>query len=1144
MLESSILDWSEFQFKRPNGSTAFDGEKFEDLVRELLQCHFDGIWFGTLRSWDGGKDFVDLSIKGEKRWAECKMYHQALSLKAISNTLVMAVSDREVRQLLIFSYSRLNNQTKNHLSAFSASTTIAIQSFDGLLLEQYVLKTPTVLERFFRNHKLVRYPVSLSGRSSMDVEVSSFFSANPQIDEQQLTYRENPTHLYKISLWSPCVYQIIVKSISIDKCRLLKFDFSELIKPTSYIRVLNERKLQLNEGIMSLDLLPGQISGMKLYLSFNRTGNIEIPTVPVYIDDGPELESILPKAVSVGFLTRPALIGSLILNACKEVERHVSSQHTNLIVAVTGISGVGKSRFLEEIQTRLLEESYEIRGLDGASSACRGANMFIRMLLARLWRLPDPLGSNQMSGRAFAMQADASIYDQVCALIYGDSLSAPISDSLLQHIVNIVCQAFQRRRNALLIDNVQALDNFSIQLLKKVSSSLQGKIGSACLVFAFNEQELLFSESALYFQQALKDQNTTTPETVHYVELAEFDPNQVKLFLNQLIRSQDGDNDTSFTNRHPSLTSLILEHVLPRPLDLFQLMKAAEDQEIVKVEYDCFCIIQLDAFHDLIRSLQKTTASILEKRWQSLEKNQSAVRILLLVSLVGDITESLLESTGCDEATLQFLVQAGFLKAMPSDGYHYYHQSIERHFSLKLLLKADRKVRFAAAQLQNRLEEKKLDLPTPLASLQLAHLVRQVSRTILLHAMTQISDLSAVPVDTRIEIAAKILESYLDVHLGFITIPDYLPSLDSICRFMSGRHQGDLAQVLLKYSNILMKFRPNSSEELRQQFWIIRQAGSYARFSNSSVDGLHILDQGLKHLRLLRKTVNTKARARVAADLYDRKCVHQKSIGHMDEAVRSGRKAARICNLFSILDVLCLTLIDLGYIYYGSYQKRENLLYYWKQAVALFEEQTQAVTERNSGMVYACLLIQAIITSLNSNNEEAIAILDNMIRRAHNNGVSYYETQGLLVKAIVIFRHAYQNKRGSVDKKTLQRIEIIVAMAEDLSLTFGMKNFLPCCHFITAELKASQGRTKEAVSRFKMTIKFILDLYDKNAHIVMNKDLAIIERAHTYIATETGMNYTLPLKVEESLCQFREIPKKKNFPVTSLGVKGLELPCP
>lgn len=730
MLESSILDWSEFQFKRPNGSIAFDGEKFEELVRELLRCHFDGVWFSTLRSWDGGKDFVDLSIKGEERWAECKMYRQALSLKAISNTLVMAVSDQEVRQLLIFSYSRLNNQTKNHLSAFSASTTIEIQSFDGLLLEQYVLKTPIALERFFENHKLVRYPISLSGSSSIiDVEISSFFSANPQIDEQQLTYRENPTHLYKIPLWSPCVYQVIIKSISIDKRRLLKFDFSELIKPTSYIRVLNERKLQLDKGIMRLYLLPGQISGIKLYLSFDRTGNIDIPSVPVHMDDGLELDSILPKAVSVGFITRPALIGSLILNAFKKVERHVSSQHTNLVIAVTGISGVGKSRFLEEIQTRLLKENYEIRGLDGASSACRGANTFIRILLARLWRLPDPLENNRISDRASTVQADASVYDQVYALIYGDSLSAPISDSLLQHIVNIVCQAFQRRRNVLLIDNVQALDNFSIQLLKKVSSSLQGKIGSACLVFAFNEQELLFSEAALYFQQALKDQNTTTPETVHYVELAEFTPNQVKLFLNQLIRSHEGGNDASFTNRHPSLTSLILEHVLPRPLDLFQLMKAAEDQEIVKIEYDCFCIIQLDAFHDLIRSLQKTTESILEKRWQSLKNNQSAVRSLLLVSLVGDITESLLESTGCDEATLQFLVQAGFLKARPSGEYHYYHQSIERHFSLKLLLKADRKITLAAAQLQNSLEEKKLDLPTPLASLQLAHLVKKVSRT-------------------------------------------------------------------------------------------------------------------------------------------------------------------------------------------------------------------------------------------------------------------------------------------------------------------------------------------------------------------------------------------------------------------------------
>lgn len=1144
MFKSPILDWSGFQLTRQNGSTAFDGEKFEELVRELLRCHFDGIWLGTPRSWDGGKDFVDRSIEGKERWAECKMYRQALSLKAISNTLVMAMSDQEVQQLLIFSYSPLNRQTKNHLAAFSDATSIEVQSFDGLLLEDYVLKTPTALARFFGQQALVQRLTESTGISSIGVEVSSFFSANPQIDEQQLTYRENPTHLYKIPLWSPCVYQVIAKSVSTDEHQLLEFDFSELTKPVSFIRVLNKKKLQFDEGMLRLHLLPGQISGIKLYLSFDRTGRHIIPPIPIHMDIGPKLDPIPPKTVSVGFLTRPALIGSHVLNACKQIEQHVSSKHTNLVVTVTGVSGVGKSRFLEEVQARLLGENYEIKGLDGASSACRGANTFIRTLLARLWRLPDPLAKSQMSDRPSTMQVDGSIYDQVCTLIYGDILATPISYDLLQKVVRMVCLAFKGRRSALLIDNVQALDDISIHLLKSVSSVIQGQIGSVCLVYAFNEQELLFSEAALYFRQFLKDQHISTADTAHYVELAEFTQDQVKLFLNQLIRLQEESNDTLFTDRYPSLTSLILKYVLPRPLDLFQLMKAAEDQEIIEVEYDCFHIRRLDAFHDLVRSLQKSTESILEKRWWHLQSNETAVRSLLLVSLVGDATESLLESVGCDGFVLQYLVQAGFLKVRSSGEYHYYHQSIERHFSPKLLLKSDQMVKFAATQLHEQLKVQKVNSLTPLATLQLAHLVSKVSRTILLSAMEQVADLNAVPVDIRMEIAATILEQYLDVQIGLVSTQEYLPVLDTLCRFMSGHHHGELARVLIKYSDILLKFQPDNTKALRQQFWIIRQAGSYARFSNTNADGLNILDRGLQHLRSLGGRVQTRTRARVAADLYDRKCVHQKSLGYMEEAERSGRRAVRICNRFSIPDVLCLTLIDLGYIHYGSYRENDNLLHYWKQAVALFKEQPQAVTAENSEMVYACQLVQAITNLLEGNDVEAISQLDNMIRRAHINGVSYYETQGLLVKAVVILRHAYQDQRGSINAETSKRVESIVATAEDLSLALGMNKFLPYCHFLVAELQAAQGRAKEAVSRFQMAIRSILDLYGDNVRVLVAMELVIIERADSYITAETGKGCMLPLAIKEPLCQFRVAFEMSDVPVTSMGIKGLELPCP
>jgi hypothetical protein len=82
--------WRHF-LTEVNGASRYDGLRFENLVRDLLDRFFSGNWSSTSRSWDGGRDFVDRSIEGEEQWAECKMYRGALSLRVLSPTLVMAI---------------------------------------------------------------------------------------------------------------------------------------------------------------------------------------------------------------------------------------------------------------------------------------------------------------------------------------------------------------------------------------------------------------------------------------------------------------------------------------------------------------------------------------------------------------------------------------------------------------------------------------------------------------------------------------------------------------------------------------------------------------------------------------------------------------------------------------------------------------------------------------------------------------------------------------------------------------------------------------------------------------------------------------------------------------------------------------------
>jgi hypothetical protein len=110
---------------------------------------FEGTWEATSISWDGGKDFVDRLIFGQQTWAECKMYEKNLSIKAISNTLVMAINEENVRDIIIFSYSPLNPNAVYHLSSFSFSTKINIQVFDDFKLEELIINSKKTLVKYF-----------------------------------------------------------------------------------------------------------------------------------------------------------------------------------------------------------------------------------------------------------------------------------------------------------------------------------------------------------------------------------------------------------------------------------------------------------------------------------------------------------------------------------------------------------------------------------------------------------------------------------------------------------------------------------------------------------------------------------------------------------------------------------------------------------------------------------------------------------------------------------------------------------------------------------------------------------------------------------------------------------------------------------
>ena len=551
-MNKHLLDWSFF-VKQEAGAQKFDGFKFEELVRDLLEVNIPGDWTATSKSWDGGKDFVDRSITDGQHWVECKMYKHSLSLKAISNTLVMAVSEQNVKKIVIFSYSQLNRQTTIHLSKFAFATGIEVFSFDGLSLEREIIKAPKVLDKYFNAS-----PDQIKSIQNISVgealQVKSFFSSNSQIELSQLRFIENEVNSSKsISLGDFCSYQIISHSKGYDEKQEISLNLEHLVSPKSNFFLLNEASINIqNDEHLYFGLKPGQLKSLKLYLKAKSSGKVSVPKISVkcagkMVTELPELK------LHVRGIHHPALIGSHILDYLDEFQSRISANFLNYLVVVHGVSGVGKSRYLSEVNQILLKHNYNVICFDLFSGDITQFNIFIRVLLARIWRLPEPISSDLESPAKFSSANNDTIFDEIVNIIYSNQDESTFTQNDIERLSKLVIEGIIHHKNAILVDNVQALDPLSIQFLRFLTDKLKSKTSASVVVLSFNEQELIFSEQASYFLNSLKSEAANNKANIQQVALKEFSEDQVELFLDNIIRLEKDGKRKSFSAEFPRI---------------------------------------------------------------------------------------------------------------------------------------------------------------------------------------------------------------------------------------------------------------------------------------------------------------------------------------------------------------------------------------------------------------------------------------------------------------------------------------------------------------------------------------------------------------------------------------------------------------
>ncbi len=1010
--------WEAF-IVRKGQSTRFDGDKFEHLVRGLLRERFPGEWHGTPRTRDGGKDVVDRSISGSVAWAECKMYRESISLQIVSNTLVMAVIESDVNRILFFSYSEMIGNAKDHLARYATNTGKTVQIFDAELLEELILSTPALMSEYFSEHvHKVALPATAGRflvRPNLSTDVHVSYTQLRHIEGGQRSRR------YKVPIYTPCLYELTLEAGHLTTGLTYELQEDEQAFASSGFHILNGKQFS---RMSKQSLESGQALCIPIYLQPTKSGTLTLPQLT--LRHGAELEVTVPsRAVEVSALVHPILIGEAAIKGLKTFEEIISTTNTICTTAIVGKSGVGKSRFADEAIKRLLSNEYAIHFFNGSDKRHQSPESFSRSLLCSLWRLPLPASivDRAASGKLNAAVTEFGI---VSDMVYRWDATdfAGRWDEVHRHVVH----GLNHQRAAVVIDNVQELPAEVLNLLVSLHDELQGTPGQVLFMLAFTEDALFSNEAAANWLKALR---AADHRQTQLIELPEFGRDLASQFFDNLFaQAADG---RQFSDAYPILLETILDKVLPRPLDLFQFVKGLEDCGAIQAHDEIFTVLDFPKLDEALHVLHCDRASLLDWRMSMLEHQNGAMMTAVALTYFGALSTDELVELGLGEESALSLVQASVMRWDEIGQLDFYHPSLARHF-------------IGATRGGNliTLEHKRALFQRATARVQREGYSPEWFGL----AFDVGADVAPATTVTVNEYRNQDFSGYVQSHLvadrllrhcySLAQARDWLPFLPAITGAARIASQAGAAALkartgyLLKAARTLAGCCPGDADGIHHWTRIIREAAGYAAGTN---EGSQIAD------RLLQRALNSLAGTTISAsaddilasrlDLLNRRCVTLKNMGLRQDAAVVSDEVAAIAESQGWHDLLSLSHVDAGYLYYGLRDRNDDLLRHWRAACdPLLPNSDGRVLVPDITVIR--MLVAGHVASLELRFDAAIASLDSLILDCRERKDTFYLLHGMAAKGCTLMRWALHDA-GRATQLANRALEV-ARVLEDASM--------------------------------------------------------------------------------------------------------------
>lgn len=676
-----------------------DGLAFEELVHDILELLFEDeeiYWKGTLTTHDGSKDFIGTKKDGSQIWAECKNHGKGISLSTVAPTLVMAEIS-SVKEILIFSYSSINKDTKEKLLLYAEKRRKRLFYYDDENLEDLIL--------YFYPRLNKKYFPALPSNSFRGANIPPYVFSYMLPQSLYYSCRE-----FKVRSFSVKTHEIICICIGISnnnckanlKCSLTfseinDLDFLELID--ARIKPYAQYKWE-----QIVEVAPGEAVCHNIHFKISRyKKHLKLPSISVkYLNASFDKKIISFSPLECNGLFNTPLIGQNYLQKLKEIEDCVINKSTMSMAILYGKSGVGKSRLLQESSAIFTKYQYPMLYFS-LDSITDDEISVIREIIYYIYNLTEDLVIESL--KEYQDQELQSIFGsdqfEVLNLLQDLNKESGNHKYTLEKYKILVFYKLLSQRIAIVIDNLQfassVLSRFILDFLKYANISTSG---SQCIFILSYNTDYYCNSDVRNVRLFAEEHRSTGKLNITISEVMGMKENNLaSAYVQQLIHTES-DNESFYFDS-------IIKKADYNPKHIENILEFLYQKQVINIADDSFIISDAYKFYGLVDKLPNSFEETFAKRYRLFLKkehcNEEKVKyVLSAVHFLGAIATSDIEVLSLPAKEVSLLERYGFLEENTEHEISFEHDLYEKYFTTEYKLETY----FIDYVFQNQCEQK------------------------------------------------------------------------------------------------------------------------------------------------------------------------------------------------------------------------------------------------------------------------------------------------------------------------------------------------------------------------------------------------------------------------------------------------------